>query len=130
MTLEDRAAIQDLLSRYCQYTDSADQAGWVGLFTEDGSMDLGMGDPPFVGREALGAFSSRLRAGGGLHMSANPVIEQDGDEASVASYVVVVGGEDDPRVRLGGRYLDRLRRVDGDWRFASRQLVVQMRQKA
>lgn len=127
MTIEDRAAIQDLLYQYCHYADAADTDGWLSLYVEDGSLDMGMGGPPIDGKEALRGFASARRPGVGLHLCANPVISVDGDEATAASYVVVLGGNDDPKVRLAGRYEDRLRKVDGQWRFISRRLQPQMR---
>jgi len=63
----------------------------------------------------------------GIHISVNPIITIDGDVASIESYVVVIGRVDDPRVVLAGRYEDRLRRVEGEWRFVSRRLERQMR---
>lgn len=91
---------------------------------------MGFGGEPFVGTQALREFASARRPGTGLHLSANQVISVDGDEAAVESYVVVLGGPEDPRVRLAGRYSDRLRRVQGSWRFVSRRLDPQLRAQA
>jgi hypothetical protein len=94
---------------------------------EDGWLDMGMGGPPITGKEALRQFASARQPGVNIHLSSNAVISVEGDEASVKSYVVVIGPQDNPGVRLAGRYNDRLRRVEGQWRFASRQLHPQMR---
>jgi len=130
MTTEDIEAIRELLYRYCYYADNADTDAWLSLYVDDGSLDMGMGRAPFVGKEALREFASARRPGALLHLSANHLISVEGDEAAAQSYVVVVGGPEDPRVRLAGRYLDRLRRVDGSWRFVSRRLEPQLRLQA
>jgi ketosteroid isomerase-like protein len=127
VTIEDHEAIRELLHKYCHYVDSADTEGWLSLYVDDGSLDMGMGGPPFAGKEALRTFASARRPGTGLHLSANPIITVDGNEATVVSYVVVIGGNDDPRVRLAGRYEDRMRRAGSQWRFVTRRLDPQMR---
>jgi hypothetical protein len=130
MTIDDREAIRDVLSRYCHYVDAGEGDKWAELFTEDGSFgreggsfDIGVG--PFVGRAALRKMASRFRADG-LHFSANPVITVDGDDATVTSYVLVLQGREHPEVRMSGRYEDRLRKVDGRWLFSSRHLSTDM----
>jgi ketosteroid isomerase-like protein len=130
MDVENREAIRELLHRYCHYVDAGDADKWAGLYAEDGSFNLGAGRGPIQGRAALREFASRFRAGTGLHLSANPVIAVEGDEASVSSYVVVIGGAEDPKVNLAGRYEDRLRRVGGEWFIGSRCLYPQMRRSS
>jgi SnoaL-like domain len=130
ITIEDREAIRDVLYRYCQYADAADTEGWLSLYVDDGSLDMGMGGAPFVGKPALREFASARRPGTGLHLSANQMISVDGDDATVESYVVVLEGPEDPRVRLAGRYADRLKRVQGSWLFVSRRLDPQLRARA
>ena len=129
MTVEDREAIRELLHGYCLCVDSGDADKWVDLFTDDATFTVQRGsfgiEGPVTGRAALHRLASGFRADG-LHFSSNAVIDVQGDEATVTSYVLVLQGTDDPNVRLGGRYQDQLRRVDGRWRFASRQLVAQM----
>jgi hypothetical protein len=130
MDVENREAIRELLHRYCHYVDAAATDKWAGLYAEDGSFDLGTGSGPIQGREALRAFAAAFRADTGLHLSANPVISIEGDEATVSSYVVVIGGREDPKVNLAGRYEDRLRRVGGEWFIWSRCLHPQMRRSS
>jgi hypothetical protein len=130
MTIEDREAIRELLYRYCQYADTADTDGWLSLYVDNGSLDMGMGNPPFAGKEALRGFASGRRPGTSLHLSANQVISVEGDEATAESYVFVIGPSDNPMIRLAGRYSDTLKRVDGTWRFVTRRLDPQMRPTA
>jgi hypothetical protein len=130
MTIDDREAILEVLSRYCHYVDGGEADKWAELFTEDGSFaraggsfDIGVG--PFSGRAALRKMASHFRADG-LHFSANPVITVDGDEATVSSYVLVLQGREHPEVRMSGLYQDRLQKVDGQWLFSSRHLTTEM----
>ena len=127
MDVENREAIRELLHRYCHYVDAGDADKWAGLYVEDGSFDLGTGRGPIQGRAALREFAAAFRAGTGLHLSANPIISIEGDEATVSSYVVVIGGAGDPKINLAGRYEDRLRQVGGEWLIWSRCLYPQMR---
>jgi ketosteroid isomerase-like protein len=130
VTIEDHEAIRELLARYCHYVDAADTERWVGLYVEEGALAMNMGAPPIEGTEALRSFASARRPGIGLHLSANPIIAVDGEEARVESYVVVIAGNDDPQVRLAGRYEDRLRRVDGSWKFVRRELHPELRKRS
>jgi hypothetical protein len=133
MTTDDNEGIRGLLHAYCHHVDSGHADEWADLFTEDGTFDVqrgdfGLGDGHFAGRAELRGMASHFRADG-LHVSTNPMIDVNGDEATVSSYVLVLEGTTDPRVRMAGRYEDRLRKVDGRWRFASRRLVAQMQRR-
>jgi hypothetical protein len=123
MTIEDHEAIRNLMARSCHHADAAETEAYVALYTPDGSLDLGLGAGPMRGHDALRAFAERRTPGASLHLSVNPIIEVDGDRATAASYVVVLGGNDDPAVRLAGRYVDELHKIDGAWLFASRVLT-------
>jgi uncharacterized protein (TIGR02246 family) len=130
MTISDRDAIRELLYAYCQCVDTGDADGWADLFTDDGTFtrDGGSFDLPdgaIVGRAALHRMASKFLADG-LHVSANEVMTIDDDQATVTSYVLVLHGDENPGVRLGGRYHDQLRKVNGRWLFSSRRLAVQM----
>jgi ketosteroid isomerase-like protein len=128
MSTDDQEAIRELLHRYCHYADAADTEGWLSLYVKEScSLDMGMGAEPMVGVEALRQFASARRPGTSIHLSSNAVISVEGDEAGVASYVVVIRGNDNPKMALAGRYDDRLRKVDGEWRFVARKLEPQMR---
>lgn len=130
MSLEDHEAIRNLMARSCHHADAAETEPYVALYTTDGSLDLGLGAGPMVGHDALRAFASRREPGRSLHVSANHVIEVDGSTASAASYVVVYGDNDNPMVRIAGRYVDALVKVDGEWLFESRVLTPNFAKKA
>ena len=133
MSIDAHEAIRNTLAAYCFAADAADAERWVALFTDDAELDLNLGGPPLRGRDEVRKFATSLR-GGSMHMSANVIVAVDddgkGDTATATSYLLLVAGKDDPQIRLGGRYEDRLRRVDGHWLIASRRLEPTLRRQA
>jgi ketosteroid isomerase-like protein len=122
-TVDDNEAVRTLVAQYCLALDAADFEAWVDLFTADGVLDLGAGEPPIAGRDALLAFGQSLGPRDSMHFPASPVIEVDGDTATCSGYVLVVKGDSAPRISMAGRYDDQLRRVEGCWRLAERRLT-------
>jgi len=61
------------------------------------------------------------------HVLGQSTIELDGDRASVETYVTsyhrVTMGEQDRDTVVGGRYLDRMERRNGEWRIAERTML-------
>lgn len=130
--LEDERAILDTLHRYGQAADRGDDAIWADLFTEDGvfvAFDRG-GQQLFrlAGRDELAPWLRKFRAGEtrlSKHVVLAPVIELDGANALVKSYLTRLIENADPYqspvVLLMGRYDDEMvRGVDGKWRFRTR----------
>ena len=134
----DRLAIRELLERYMRFNDDGDIEKTIELFDEDARYQV-------MGRIMRGHAEIRafwLAVGwteGGLpswkdpgqlfvqprsaHITSNPIIDIDGDIASVESDFLVVDrcADGRPRIMLVGRYRDRLRRcADGKWRIAVR----------
>ncbi len=118
---EDRAAIRDLLARYCHNFDSGDADGVAGLFTEDGVFDPGVaGFEPVEGREVIRGFVGSLPASLVHHMTTDAAYDVDGDIATgVASFMAVAKGA----FVTVGRYHDDLVRVAGAWRIRRRVAV-------
>ena len=114
--------IRETLALYCFYTDGGEGGKWVDLFTEDCIWDGG----PFGycgDKAALRAFNEKTGdAGVGLkHINTNLVIAVEGDEASVKSYVLVLGKADQGNpVLFAGHYEDQMVRRDGRWLFKRR----------
>ena len=123
--LDDKDEIRELMSRYNRCIDFPDIEGWLACWAPDGVMEFG-GRPPVAGLDELRAYGAG-RTGGSFHLSTNEVIDLDGDEARVTSYIAVVAGDGDPVIRIAGRYDDVVRRVDGAWKFARRTLDPRLR---
>ena len=120
LSLEDRLDIQELAARYNTAIDGGDAEGWAATFTSDGTFESG--GRTHQGTEALTAFAKGFaeRMAGARHWNNNMIIEGDGDAASLRCYLLLVRGG---QVVTSARYEDTLRKVDGQWRFASRRVV-------
>src|SRR5215471_5370613 len=103
---EDRAAISDLLARYCHNFDRGDADGVAGLFTDDGVFDLGVaGFDPVEGREVIREFVGSVPAGMMHHMTTDAAYDVTGDVATgIASFLVSAKGA----LVTVGRYHDDL----------------------
>jgi ketosteroid isomerase-like protein len=133
--LESERAVLKTLHRYGHAIDYGDEEAWVDCFTEDGVFDVRARlshQPNRVvrGRDELRAFIERHTRAPELwhkHLLVEPLIEVDGDAATVVSYLAVVMEHDDePLLRVFGRYRDRLVRCpDGRWRFRERIAEVE-----
>ena len=126
---EDEHAITRLMNIYNYATDSQDFVRLASCFTEDGRLHGAFGS--WVMHQQIHEFAAFARdpaatAGPVRHFISNPIIDVDGDTArAVTSSLVTrvpVGGE--PRILLTGEYHDELVRVDGEWLFKVRRVVV------
>lgn len=134
--LLEKLAIREVLERYMRWNDDGMAERIAELFAEDAIFQV-MGRQ-IVGRDAIRDFFRRGRDSdppswtepgmllvqpGSLHLSSNPVIDVDGDTATVESDFHVVGRDENghPKTLLLGRYRDRFRRLpDGRWVIAIR----------
>ena len=131
---DDATAILNELHRYAELIDA-------GLFRELG--ELMQHCAFFYGREGVGgpagaqAIAASYRdtvityADGTprtRHITANPIIEIDGDTATVRSvYTVLQQAPDSPmQTIISGRYSDTLKRMGGRWRFTERGFLVDL----
>ena len=130
--LEDRERIRELRATYCFLVDDGRFDELVNrCFTENARCDFRATDgsfKPFVsnGRQGIRAFY--FNGVGGLlrdmcHTVHNHRIVLNGDEASGDCYFELTAtdnltGND---VIGTGRYIDRYRREEGEWRFAERR---------
>ena len=114
-TRDDRSEIVDLLARYTNLLDRGGHQAWVELFTEDARF-LVYGRS-FDGREGLLEMAAAAPAG--LHLAGAPVVEVDGDRATVQQSFLFV--DQVTRSQQIGWYDDVLVRDGGRWRFRSRR---------
>ena len=122
LSLEDREAIRDLFARQNLAYDRREAQATAAMFTEDGILELS-GDLRFQGRASIEGYMGRLLKVTGddyRHWTNSLVMDGDGDEAQVECYLIAFGMSDGS-LRLAGRYFDRLRKVDGVWKFAHRR---------
>jgi 3-phenylpropionate/cinnamic acid dioxygenase small subunit len=129
-----RGEIENLLYRYAERIDAGDFAGVADLFADAEISVLGT-DATTRGREAVQRLyetTTRRYEDDGTpktkHVVTNPIVEVDeaAGQATCRSYFTVM--QQTPKLPLQiiitGRYRDRFQRVDGRWRFASRQMVL------
>lgn len=124
--LADRLAIQDVLCRYARGIDRCDEAllrsvWWPGATADYGSGTVDAGD---WSGQVVTALATMRRT---QHFLGNMLIEIDGDRATAETYCRAyheVDGDGRPaEMEVGGRYLDRLEKRDGEWRIADRRYV-------
>lgn len=125
--LESLEAIRDLARRYGHFVWQGDVPSAIELFTDDGEMNTGE-RPPIVGKENLLRVYGEMLGQGMLHPFVhNHVIDlaEDGESATGTCYLdlrALLGGKS---VMGSGFYHDRYQRVDGVWKFRSRQLNME-----
>lgn len=121
--IEDREAIRELTARYCHGIAAADVTGIVELFCEDGSFCIG--DQVTTGTEALTEFYSNLADAPPIPFIQNHVIDElHESEARARCSAEIRMVRDGIAVTTAGWYTDSFRRVDGQWKFQSRNFHV------
>jgi ketosteroid isomerase-like protein len=128
-SIEDRLAIEDLFVRYAAALDEGDVEGVVGCFTEDGWLES-----PIVGRRQGNAelrefaekiSESKRRGVQFRHVVSNFRIDVSGDRGRGRCYLLdfaTVAGNSE--LLSPGEYDCELRKIGGEWLFASR--IVRM----
>lgn len=121
--LEALEAIRDLDARYCRALDDGDWDALVSLFTDDGEF---VGLCRARGHTELRTFFAGLGAAGLTafwHHVTNLEITLDGpDSARAQSFLWQPCVQDGVPHIAAGRYTDALRRVDGVWRYVTKQV--------
>lgn len=127
LSTDDRTAIQDLISRYNMAHDTDDVEGWINTFTQDATFVTTSSSRE--GHEQLRQFF--LEGGERLpnvrHITYNSVfesIEGETNRVRMRSDLLVFRAEEPPVLVLTRRYLDTLRRDQGDWRFERREITA------
>lgn len=114
------SAIKELRSQYATYIDDSEWEEFATLFTEDATVDFGRHEP-LEGREEILRFARETidqLYNYSLHTALMPRIDVDGDTATGLWYLVVFYQRPDgTEGTVTGRYSDKYRRVDGEWKF-------------
>jgi len=124
--LLDRQAIEQLLAGdYPHALDTRDFDAYAALYTEDGELSL-QGNT-VKGRAAIKAFvGARPAEPRVIHPITNLSYTIEGDTATGGAYwqdIGLAGGT--PGVLIAGRYEDTLRKVNGQWQIAKRNIVIE-----
>ena len=125
--IADRLAIAETLARYCRGIDRCDAALLAEVFTADARIDYGDGPkPPAETIPGLMAGLGAMRLT--QHNISNTVMQITGATAKAETHCVALHLIPSPdgaiELVVGGRYLDRLAKSDGQWRIAERLYVM------
>lgn len=136
MTLDDlvdRAEIVDVLMNYATGIDSRDWPRYRSVFADEIELDFSSwsGNPPstLAGDDWVAGVRGTLSGFDGTqHMLTNPVVELDGDRATVTLYMnahhyLNIEGEHHLH-SIGGYYTHRMVRTADGWRSAACKLTV------
>jgi uncharacterized protein (TIGR02246 family) len=127
--MEDRQMISDLFVRYTTALDAGDVETIIGCFTEDGALEspaVGV----YAGRQGIREFAERFarfreRGSQLRHFITNLAVQVDGDAAHATCYLLNVKTRDGKTELLPpGRYDCQLAKVDGQWLFRHRLVVL------
>lgn len=129
----DRAAASEVLARYADAIDDGDFDA-VGELLADAVVEDDRGRPIARGAAAVSALyraTTRRHADGTprtAHLVTNVVVDRDGDDLVVRSRFVVLQATGAVPLQpvVAGRYVDRMRRIDGRWRIVVRRMHPQL----
>jgi ketosteroid isomerase-like protein len=151
--LSDKRDVQEVLARYARAADRRDGDAMASLFIDDGVVEIyynNAGVPEKIaelkGAQAIGAATAGMMKphpprGWSHHTTHDHIINVDGDQAKIDAQFVVFNTVGDPRPESGwpagaagaqgtitpiesGYYRPWLRRVDGTWKIAHHEIVL------
>ena len=117
--------IARLLAEYCHFIDDGNFAGLLGCFTEDA--EFVFAGRVKAGRAAMLRFFEKTSGPDqrGKHVTANTIVDIDGDRARAASdFVFLVRVGDGLVPLITGRYSDEACREGGRWRLTRREVTT------
>lgn len=121
--LADREALRELRARYTHTYDAGRLDDFLGLFVEDGVLQLGpMGFAE--GREQMrSALSGPMQnAAFAVHFTTDEITEFTGPDTARGTSRFSVHYGREPNVEGAGTYHDEYRRTPDGWRFLSRTI--------
>ena len=121
-----RDAIENLVHRYADAVVHRDETAWAATWAPDASWELGRGRR-VEGREAIVQFWNTAMDGftAVVQNALNGAVDLDGDTGTGRWYVLehFQRADGNPGMLLA-HYDDTYTCIDGEWFFASRELVV------
>jgi hypothetical protein len=128
---EARLSIADLIGRYTRAGDTGRAAVFSELFADSGEFEIN-GGRRATGHEAIATLMEEVKQAFATapaaffparhHVTGLTIDFDDPDHATGRSYFLLIGGWGPDH---WGVYRDRFVRVDGAWRFARRQAVME-----
>lgn len=126
--LWDHHEIRQLLATYCHTCDRADEVGMAATYCDESWDDHGrkkMPGRPFSESTVQEAIETTTVVS---HQLGQSLIRVDGEEAAAETYFIATllrNSDEGGQVfnQLGGRYVDRLLREDGQWLIKQRLCV-------
>ena len=129
--LLDRETIRDTLARLSRGEDRRDAALLRICYWPDATVDFGVfvgGFDDYLAWVVPGSPAIPVT----LHTLGQSLIRLSGDRAAVETHVTAYHridmGDEERDIVLGGRYLDRLARREGEWRVAQRTMLYDWQQ--
>ncbi len=122
---DDEDQVKGTLARYCQLLDDGDFDGWIELFSDDAQ--LLFGGTTHEGRPSIRGYMEKVQPpeGRGKHITANVLVDVDGDAASAHTDYLFVRPTAEGLVLVAtGRYHDQLVRDGEAWRFSRREITL------
>ena len=120
---EDRGAILDLASRYCHTFDLGDPDGWAKCFPKEGLFEAP--GRTLKGREELRKMAESAQFPAPIrHLPSVFSINGDANSATMLCYFTVIRLDSPPATFAVGRYEDELKKIDGQWKFAARRVIM------
>ncbi len=125
----DWEQVQRVLSEYCHAVDEGRFDDFETLFFDDAIVTARLAGTTYRGpAEIRGFLEAQPAEMRGLHVTVNPDIVIDGDEARVrADFFVLVPRPGSSVVGAWGWYRDRLGRHGAGWLFRERHIETQWR---
>ena len=121
--MDDYEAIRQLVARYNVAFDDLDVNAWVACFTEDGFFERSNAGRAYEGSAQLAELINEFPVKG-RHVTTDFQIFPNGDDATMSCYLTYLDRTNAHAVAMFGVYSDVLKRVDGQWKFVSRHLLV------
>jgi hypothetical protein len=129
-TLADRAAIQDLITRYYYNFGNENPESFPAFYADDAELILG--DTHYQGRDGIAKAYSRAGGESSIRNAysfnvtiSNPLIVVHGNSATselIFTEFLIEKQGDAPHIRTQGREYATFVKVNGQWRYKTRQI--------
>jgi uncharacterized protein (TIGR02246 family) len=124
LSAADSLEILQLATRADNCASARDANGYALLFTEDARMTGRMGE--VTGRAALASAVAEVwshEPTGTLHLTLNPVIDEDAEQPTVQSVLLMIDPSPGAGVIGSAQVRQTVRLTDAGWRISSREIA-------